>query len=264
MNRIHLPVLAAIASFSLTVFAAETTDVTPYRPTVSNPAQLPAAGQLEQELGGMKSQPGAQADDRRRGSLPYLLKFGFSQEWGVLLGGDAYVSTDDAGGGRAHGLGDTTVLAKRAFLIDDANALGVEFGAKLPTARDAIGSGKTDYLVNGIYSRDFGKLQLDANVNFTRMGAVEADAARMQTGYSAAFSMPLSEKWGATAELSGPRRGGTPRTAQRLAALTSRPPSRLPRDPGLLYGFNTPPPAWPLSAAIVVPPNSALPGEALF
>jgi len=73
MNRIHLPVLAAIASFSLTVFAAETTDVTPYRPTVSNPAQLPAAGQLELELGGMKSQPGAQADDRRRGSLPYLL-----------------------------------------------------------------------------------------------------------------------------------------------------------------------------------------------
>jgi len=253
MNRIHLPVLAAIASFSLTVFAAETTDVTPYRPTVSNPAQLPAAGQLELELGGMKSQPGAQADDRRRGSLPYLLKFGFSQEWGVLLGGDAYVSTDDAGGGRAHGLGDTTVLAKRAFLIDDANALGVEFGAKLPTARDAIGSGKTDYLVNGIYSRDFGKLHLDANVNFTRMGAVEADAARMQTGYSAAFSMPLSEKWGATAELSGTRRGGTPSTAQWLAALTYSPSKRMTLDAGLIKGLNNASPDWALFAGIVVP-----------
>lgn len=257
MNRINMAVLAAIVSLSATAFAAETTDVTPYRPTVSNPAQLPAVGQLELELGGLKSKTAANPDDTRRDSLPYLLKFGFTPQWGVLLGGDAYVSAVDASGGRARGIGDTTVLVKRAFLIDDATAFGLEFGAKLPTAKDTIGSGKTDCLVNGIYSRDFGRnfgnLHMDANLNFTRMGAVEADAARMQTGYSAAFSMPISGKWGAAAELSGTRRGGTPSTAQWLAALTYSPSKRMTLDAGLIRGLNNASPDWAVFAGIVVP-----------
>lgn len=248
MNRIKMAALAASVLFSATAAAAETTGVTPYRPTVSNPAQLPAAGQLELELGGMKSKTG----ETRRDSLPYLLKFGFTPQWGVLLGGDAYVSAGDASG-RVRGLGDTTVLAKRAFLVDDVTAFGLEFGAKLPTAKDALGSGKADYLVNGIYSHDFDKLHLDANLNVTRMGAVEAGAARVQTGYSAAFSMPLAGKWGATAELSGTRRGGTPSSAQWLGALTYSPSKRMTLDAGLIKGLNHASPDWALFAGIVVP-----------
>ncbi len=36
-----------------TAFADEAGGVTPYRPSLSNPAQLPSPGQLELELGGL-------------------------------------------------------------------------------------------------------------------------------------------------------------------------------------------------------------------
>lgn len=54
------------------------------------------------------------------------------------------------GSDRAQGLGDTTVTLKRAWTVDDEPAFGMELGVKLPTAKDRIGSGKTDWSVNTI------------------------------------------------------------------------------------------------------------------
>ena len=50
--------------------------ITPYRPSVSSPAQLPLAGQLEFELGGLRTR----SPDARRSSLPYQFKLAFSPE----------------------------------------------------------------------------------------------------------------------------------------------------------------------------------------
>ncbi|MGZ5817443.1 MAG: transporter, partial [Burkholderiaceae bacterium] len=99
------PLIAILlASSSLIAFADEEAGVTPYRPSVSSPAQLPVAGQLELEYGGLSSK----TDGMRRNSLPYLLKLAFNKDWGILFGGEAYVSQkDDATGLRARGLGDT-------------------------------------------------------------------------------------------------------------------------------------------------------------
>ena len=69
---------------------------------------------------------------------------------------------------------------KRAFLVDSETAFGIEIGAKLPTAKDSIGSGKADYTVNTIFSKDFGKVHMDANANVTRLGAWEAGTGRNQ------------------------------------------------------------------------------------
>ena len=74
--------LAAVALFAVAHAAAHADDeaaITPYRPSVSTPAQLPSPGQLEFELGGLASSFSGGA---RRDSLPYTFKLAFSDEWG--------------------------------------------------------------------------------------------------------------------------------------------------------------------------------------
>ena len=247
-TKLLIPLL--LGTLGLTASAEDDDAITPYRPSVSNSAQLPVAGQLELELGGIS----AKAGSARRNSLPYLFKLAFNQQWGVLAGGEAYVSDRDAFGKVAHGIGDTSIVLKRAFLIDDATAYGLEFGAKLATAKEAIGSGKADYTLNGIYSKDINdKVHMDANLNFTRLGAIDMGAGRTQTGLSASFSIPVANRWNATAELSGVRRSGTPDAAQFLAAMTYNPSKRLAIDFGMVKGLTNATPDWSFFTGVVLP-----------
>lgn len=172
---------------------------------------------------------------------------------GVLIGGEAVVSSLDDQGNRERGLGDTTLVLKRAFLMNDDTAFGLEFGVKVPTAKNTIGSGKTDYSVNGIYSKDIGKLHIDANLNFTRLGLVDPGTASTQTGISTSASLAVTEKWGITAELSGTRRRGTDDTAQALAALTYSPSNKLTIDFGFAKGLNKASPDLSLFTGLVMP-----------
>lgn len=228
---------------------ADENAITPYRPSVSNPAQLPTPGQLELELGGLASKAGS----ARRDSVPYLFKLGFSQQWGVLLGGEAQVWQRDDTGAHERSVGDTTLTVKRAFLVDDATAFGIELGATIPTAKDTIGSGKADYTLNGIYSQDLSRLHMDVNLNVSRLGAAEPNTSRVQSGLSAAFSLPLSQQWSGVAELSATRRSGTPSTAQVLAALTYAPNKRLAFDVGVARGLNNASQDWSLFSGVVMP-----------
>ncbi len=227
----------------------EAPPVTPYRPSVSSPAQLPAPGQLEMEIGALSSK----SDDGRRNSLPTTFKLAFNQDWGVVLGGEAFVSTPDGNGGRARGLGDTVLVLKRAFIVDDATAFGLELGAKLPTAKDSIGSGKADYSLNGIFSRDLDNVHMDLNLNATRLGAYEPDSGRTQAGLSASFSMPVAERWGVNWEWSGTRRSGADSTAQALLAATYSPSKRLTLDAGFIRGLNRATPDWSFFTGMVFP-----------
>jgi hypothetical protein len=241
--------LSALALPCLTQEAQDGPPITPYRPSVSSPAQLPAPGQLEMELGLL----GSKSDEGRRNSLPLTFKLAFNPEWGVVLGGEALVSAPDGNGGRARGLGDTLLVLKRAFIIDDATAFGLELGAKLPTAKDSIGSGKADYDVNGIFSRDLGSVHMDTNLNFTRLGAYEPGSGRTQTGLSASFSTPVSEQWGLTWEWSGTRRRRADSTAQALLAASYSPGKRLTIDAGLAHGLNRATPDWSFFTGLVFP-----------
>lgn len=245
--RLSLALLMAGASAG--ALADDTAAITPYRPSVSTPAQLPAVGQLEYEAGFLATRDHGE----RRNSIPVLFKYAFSEQWGVLIGGDAFVSVRDADGHRARGLGDTSVTLKRAFVIDSATAFGLEFGAKLPTAKDAIGSGKADYTVNSIYSQDIGKVHMDANASLTRLGAHDDGASRNQAGWSASFSVPVADQWAATAELSGTRRAGADRTAQLLLAAAWSPTKRLTIDVGVARGLTSATPEWSLFSGLVVP-----------
>lgn len=229
--------------------ADEAPPVTPYRPSVSSPAQLPAPGQLELELGGL----GQRDHGARRASVPYALKLGFNEAWGVVVGGEAWVSQRGAGAPRERGIGDTAVTLKRAWAAGEGEAYGLEWTARAPTAKDSLGSGKADYAVNGICSRDFGAVHMDANLNATRIGARADGEGRIQAGASASFSTPVSEQWGATVEWAGARRRGTASTAQLLAAAAYSPHPRLTVDVGVARGLNRATPQWAWFTGVVFP-----------
>jgi hypothetical protein len=245
----RLPLALLLACIAAGAGAQEAGAVTPYRPSVSSPALLPATGQLEFEAG-LLSTRGAGA---RRDSVPVLFKLAFSEQWGVLVGGDAYVSARDDAGSRARGVGDTNIVLKRAFLIDSTTAFGLELSAKLPTAKDSIGSGKADTTLNTIFSKDIGKVHMDANANVVRLGAVEPGTGRNQAGLSASFSTEVAEHWGATAELSGNHRRGAGNFAQMLVAAAYSPSKRMTIDIGVAHGLNAASPDWSLFGGVVVP-----------
>lgn len=110
---------------------------TPYRPSVSSPAALPAPGYLELEAGWQKT-----GGEESRSGLPLLLKYAFSEDFGVLLGTEAAVSQVVPGASRQRGMGDSTLVLKWRRPLADGRALGLELGAKLATASDGLGSGR--------------------------------------------------------------------------------------------------------------------------
>ena len=246
-KKIATAVLAL--AFAAPAWAADEPEVTAYRPSISNPAELPTPGQLELEFGLLHQRQGSARDD----SLPYLFKLAFTKEWGVLLGGDAHVWKRDEDGQREHGAGDTSITLKRAFIVSDTRAFGLELIANLPTAKSALGSGKADYTINGIYSQDIRRLHLDLNLNATRIGAPEAGSGRLETGLAAALSVPLNRNWTGVAEWSGTRRSGAQSTAQLLAAVSYNPDQRYSIDAGFVRGLNGATPDWSFFTGFVIP-----------
>lgn len=248
MTRMQNLIFTLIAACSLPASAEDGPPVLPYRPTVSSPAQLPAPGQLELELGGLS----IKTNEERRDSVPYQFKLAFTENWGLLLGGDAYVWRRDPDN-RLSGFGDTSLTLKRAFLIDERTAFGLEFTSRMPSGKGDIGSAKADYILNGIFSKDIGDFHLDMNLNTTRIGAPDEGTGRTLTGVSSSLSTTLNEKWGAVGELSGTHQSGTPNNAIFLAALTYSPSKRMVIDFGLAKGLNKDSPDWSVFSGIVLP-----------
>ncbi len=222
-------------SVSTLATAVEDVSTTSYRPTVSNPAALSAPGWLEVEMGMHQQLPG---DGSRQTSLPYLLKYAVSPDFGILLGGDAHVTLTDADGTRTRGQGDSTFLLKHRWGLGSGDEAGLEWGFKSPTAISGLGSGKTDYIANGIYSTRVGAHTLDVNLNATRLGAVEAGTGLIRWGWAAALSHPLDAHWSLSAELSGAARRGTTADNQMLVAMAYAPNNRVVIDAGMAVGLS--------------------------
>ena len=221
--------------------------VVPYRPSVSTPAQLSAPGWLELEAGVLRA-TGPDSGSARF-TVPYTLKLAFTPDWGIRVGGDAWVRQADAGQAQT-GSGDTSVVLKRRFAIDDASAWGLELGEKFPTAGSALGSGHADTTLNAIYSADFASSwHTDLNLNETRLGGTPS---AWQTGWAAAFSRSINDAWGVTGELSGTHQSGTPDTAQFLAAASFNASPAAVFDFGAARGLNDATPQWQVFAGVTV------------
>ena len=234
----HLLRLAGLAGLVLAPLGARADDpdaaVTPYRPTVSNPAELPVPGWLEAEFGGLRVFAAGRV---RVDSVPWLLKYAFDADHGLLLGGDAYVAQDAPGGASLRGVGDTTLAWKQRFAAGDAGDFGLEAGVTLPSARDGLGVGKPQWQVNGIYSRDVGAAHLDLNLGLAHAAQHEAASSAWEQAYAAALSWPLGSRWGGALEVSGAHQRGTPAQAQVLAALNYNVSPRVALDAGAARGL---------------------------
>lgn len=237
----------------MSAFAQSTSDgapsVTPYRPSVSTPAALSAPGWLEIEVGALHVHTG---DVPRRDSIPYTLKLAFTPDWGIRLGGDAWVRQTDGSGQRLRGGGDTSIVLKRRFAVDEASAFGLEAGATLPTGASGIGSGKSDYSLNGIYSADIGRFHTDINLAETRVGNVADGVGRLQMLWAASLSKSLDDKWGVVAELSGTHQRGAETANQFLFAASYNVAKAITLDAGLARGLRSGARDWSAFTGITV------------
>ena len=208
--------------------------VTPYRPTVSNPADLSAPGWFEGEFGGLHSW---NEDRSRDDTIPWVLKYAFDDNYGLLIGGNAYAASSAPGASSLSSFGDTSIEWKQRFPIADKTAFGIEAGVVLPTAARGLGVGKPEWLANGIFSSDLGALHLDVNLGAGHFSDHPAGTSAWQGAWAAALSTPLSEKWGTAFELSGTHQRGTPTQSQALLAFNYNVSNRLVLDAGAAYGL---------------------------
>jgi hypothetical protein len=229
--------IVLVFTLGTTVVRADDTDeptVTPYRPGVANPASLTVPGWIEGEFGGQHI---AGDDGSRNDSMPWLLKYAFDQDHGVLIGGDAYVHDAPVGMPAHTGFGDTLLEWKQRFPVSEKAAFGIEAGALMPTAATDLGVGKPAWIVNAIYSRQVGALQLDLNVGGTRYTKKSAGLAQWQSAWAAAGSWSLTDVVGAALELSGTHQRGAASASQILGAINYNRSTHLVLDAGLAYGL---------------------------
>lgn len=249
-----MPLAAAVAATLMCQPARAADDepaATPYRPSVAGGAFMSRPGWLELELGAQRLGGG---NTDRRDSLPYLLKLALSEQWGLLLGGEAQVRVASAGGNSLNGVGDTTFTLKYRLPWDvEGTAFGAEAAVKLPTARTGLGSGERDYSLKGIYSQDLaGDFHLDLNLGGTRQGSVATGQGRTQLGWAAAVSHPAGDAWTLVLDYSGTRQSGVASTSQLLGAASYNASKRVVLDAGAARGLSSATPKWTAVAGITV------------
>jgi hypothetical protein len=229
---------------------------TPYRPTLSNPAQLSVPGYVEMEMGWQSLKDKA-ADDFRH-SVPYLFKLAFTDRIGILIGGEAVIINDSEQSPIIAGFGDLTPLLKINVPLSAqrSSAVGVEVGAKLPTAPETVGSRQTDYLVTGIYSGVIGPLGIDLNLGYTRFGGTSrftlSEGGKNQLFWAASTAYGLTEKWSVAGELAGTMRKNVKPFTQVLTSTSYFLSPRLVGDLGTAFGLNGASQEWTLFAGITI------------
>ena len=235
--------LLCVIGFARAQATDDAPSTTPYRPSVSTPAALSAPGWIEIETGFTHEHDG---DGARRDSLPTTVKLAFTPDWGIRIGSDAWVrQRDDLG--HENGVGDTSVVLKRRFAIDDAQAFGLEAQAGFPTAKRGLGSGsgKSDYGINAIYSADFASAwHTDLNLIGTRLGQADGGASHGQVLWAASLSRALDDRWGLTGEFSGTNQHGGDATSQFLVAATCNVTKQLTLDAGAARSLRSGAPVW--------------------
>lgn len=223
--------------------------VNPYRPTVTDPASLTFPGFLEMEVGGAPSHGGEQA--RRAFSTPIVLKLTAPSkrlEYHVFLGGYSQQTSPD--GAHLSGRGDVTPGLQYLLLAQSPHtydiAARVEY--KIPTAKQGIGTGKTDYDLLLLASKDYNKtLHGDFNLGVYQQGRMSGQGFATQYLASGVLNTKLSKTLTLQDELygySGNSEGGT--IVSTLHAIGYQPSRVLAFDAGVDIGISHAAPRYTL------------------
>lgn len=256
LNRITLFLLCGIVIlgeiFIPKYCLGQEPSATPYRQTLSNPAQLSAAGYVEMEMGWQTLKE--KATDDYRHTVPYLFKLAFSDYIGLLIGGDALIINDFDQGSTLAGIGDLTPALK--FKVpsssQSASAFGLEVGARLPTAPETISRQQTDYLITGIYSTQIGHIGVDLNVGYTRLGGTASGRGKNNLFWAASTAYGITERWSVAGELAGTARQGVKPFTQFLTSTSYFFTPRLVGDTGMAFGLNGASQEWTMFAGMTI------------
>ncbi len=215
--------------------------VNPYRPTVTDPASLTFPGYLEMEVGGAAQHGGEQS--HRAFSTPIVLKLTTNSkrlEYHVFLGG--YSTQTGMDGSHLSGRGDVTpglqylIVAQSPRTYDVAARL--EY--KVPTANRGLGTGKTDYDLLLLASKDYSKtLHGDFNLGVYQLGRMTGQGFATQYLASGVLNTKLSPTLTLQDELygySGSSEGGT--IMSTLHAIGYQPSRVLAFDAGVDIGIS--------------------------
>ncbi len=231
---------------------AEELKATPYRPTVSNPAALPLPQYLEIEAGWQSRK--AKSDDSHQHSMPYLLKFAFTDRVGVLLGSQTVIVQDRPDAPTQAGSGDLAGFLKLRQPVPTAmpSALGLELGVKFPTAPTTVGTGRTDYLSSLIYSAGFGDFGLDLNLLYTRLGGAPSGQGKNQLGWVTTVSYSATDRLSVAGEFFGSHREGVRPFLQYLSAVSYAIIPRVVADGGVAFGLTGASQEWTLFTGVTI------------
>jgi hypothetical protein len=194
--------------------------VQPERPTVATHAYEVAPGWVEIEAG---LEFDRYADRSRGGSAPVVVKVGVAPRLQFDLGGA--VERPDVG--HATGFGDIALalkwrLTERAPVVGDFAVIPSLKLATAPTS-SGLGTGTTDLALVLVSSRQFGPLEMDLNVAYTRRLGSDSLAPRTATLWTASLGGPVAGSLGWTAELYGYPATSGPAGAASIVALLGGP-----------------------------------------
>lgn len=215
--------------------------VNPYRPTVTDPASLTSPGYLEMEIGGSAQRGGDQT--RRAFSTPIVLKLTNSSkrlEYHVFLGG--YQSLTGTDGTHLTGHGDITPGLQYLIVQQSPHTpdIAARIEYKIPAANQGLGTGKTDYDLLLLASKDYSKtLHGDFNLGVYQLGRMSGQGYATQYQASGVLNTKLTKTLTLQDELygySGSSEAGT--IISTLHAVGYQPSRVLAFDAGIDIGLS--------------------------
>lgn len=213
-----LIVAAALSAVSVTNIAnvahAAEPEVTPYRPGAGSPAVLSATGYFELEAG----YDYAKAGDLRADALGLLLKYGITDNLGLLVGVNPYVRAK-AGGASTSGSSDASIGLKWVSKFNETTALGAQLVSTIPTGSNGFGSDNPNVTLTALAGFDFAGLHSDINLGLTRFGDSAPGSSRNRFNWSASIGKPIADSLSAALEISGANQSGNANATQYLASI---------------------------------------------
>jgi hypothetical protein len=175
----------------------------PSRPTVTAATDTTECGVVELEYGLERQWPGGGAN---RDDLSGGLRLGLLSNLDLHWYSSAFVHLMDGDRNRT-GFGDTWLGLRYRFLNQKKKrpSMGVFFQSKAPSASVALGlgSGRVDYSIAFLASKDFHRLHFDFNLIELQAGRQHTTGFDHDTGFALASWLPITSRLSAVLEPHG-------------------------------------------------------------